>query len=96
MNWFKKFLKFFVVIFAFIWVLSAIITVVIAPAVACAFGLIYAACQSGSTLYLFISMWVLPTIMAIIFGVYAVKYHEMKQEIEAMKKNLAEEQDADR
>lgn len=96
MTWFKTFVKWFAVTFVVAWLASYIITVVIAPAVACAFAIVYAACQSGNTLYLFVSMWILPALMSIVFGLYAVKYNEMKDELKARREAEEDENDADR
>jgi len=96
MTWFKSFVKWFSIAFVVAWLASYALTIVIAPVVACSFAVVYAACQSGNTLYLFISVWIIPTFMAIVFGFYAIKYHEMKDELAARKEAEAEEIDADR
>lgn len=72
-------LKWFVIIFGVTMGLSYSI-VTFGPIVGLCFGLIYAACKSGSTWYLFVSIWLLPALIAIITSPMMVDYMNLRRE----------------
>lgn len=91
MTWFKAFVKWFIVIFASLALLSYII-VTFGPLLGICFGLIYAACQSGNTWALFASIWLLPALIALATSPAMIDYMNLRKE----RKEREDEMDADR
>lgn len=94
MGW-KRFLSAFAILYVIFAIFSYVI-VTVGPLVACAFGLIFAACQSGNTLFLFLSVLVIPALIAIFTSPFMVDYINLRRERQAREELEDEERDADR
>lgn len=79
-SWLRSFVKWFVIVFAIAWVLIYILFQVVVPIIALCFGLVYAACQSGSGIYLFASMWVVPLMIALLTSPLMIDYANLRKE----------------
>jgi uncharacterized membrane protein (DUF106 family) len=95
MTRFKSIVRMFVMIFAVL-AFSSYIIVTLGPIVALACGVIYSACQSGNTVYLLVSVWILPALIAIVSSPLMVDYMNLKREKKEREETDAEEMDADR
>lgn len=82
MNWWRSFLKWFAIIFAVL-AISSYIIVTFGPVMGLCFGLIFAACESGSAWYLFAAVWVLPALIAVVTSPFLIDYVNLRNERKA-------------
>lgn len=71
-------------------------TILLAPIFTFCGVLIFAACQSGNPLILFVTTWITPAILALLTSPFMVDYYEKSQELKQLKESLGDEADADR
>ncbi len=93
MRWFVSFVKYFVVIFAGL-ALASYTILTVGPLLGICFGIIYAACQSGSTWFLFGAVWLVPAFIALVTSPAMIDYAELRRQRKIQKEK--EEDEADR
>ncbi len=95
MKRFGSIAKFFVIIFAVLAALSYIVMTV-GPLLGICLGIIYAACQSGSTWYLFASTLLIPGLIAVFTSPFMADYAALRRQRKELEDAKSEEMDADR